>query len=160
MENFVAVQRAVDRLVDGLPEEVFTPRLVDTFWPKVVAIMVCQDQKTCNWIAGSVPTLTAWEGSRLKVVGMPMYALQTFRIVAAWFPGLVEDTETLFRPVLRQNRGLETGQWSICERKEEPHEVRLVLSIDQASVTALENMNWKPFSGVGQATFFLLGAKP
>ena len=30
----------------------------------------------------------------------------------------------------------------------------------QLSVTALERMGWRPFSGVGQATFSLLGVKP
>jgi hypothetical protein len=88
-----------------------------------------------------------------------MDALPTFKRVAAWFPGPVEDTETLFRRLCMLNQGLETGQWRTYERKEEPHGVRLVLSIDQTSVTALEKMNWRPFSGLEQATFSLLGAK-
>jgi hypothetical protein len=35
-----------------------------------------------------------------------------------------------------------------------------VLSIDTASITVLEGLQWRPFSGVGQATFTLLGVKP
>ena len=38
--------------------------------------------------------------------------------------------------------------------------VQLVLSIDTASVTVLERLKWRPFSGVGQATFSLLGVEP
>jgi hypothetical protein len=34
-----------------------------------------------------------------------------------------------------------------------------VLSIDSASVTTLEGMNWRPFSGVGEATFTILGGQ-
>jgi hypothetical protein len=45
-DNFVYIQRAIDRLVDELPEEGFTPRLVDTYWSKGAAIMVCQDTET------------------------------------------------------------------------------------------------------------------
>jgi hypothetical protein len=30
-ENFADVQRAIGRLVDGLPEEGFTPRLIDFY---------------------------------------------------------------------------------------------------------------------------------
>jgi hypothetical protein len=100
----------------------------NTYWAKGAAIMVYQDQETCDWLARLVPTLTAWEGSRLKMVGLD--ALPTFKRVAAWFPGPVEDTETLFQCLRRLNQGLETGQWRIYERKEEPIEVRLVLSID------------------------------
>jgi len=35
-----------------------------------------------------------------------------------------------------------------------------VLSIDTTSVTVLERMGWRPFSGVGWAIFSLLGVKP
>jgi hypothetical protein len=42
-ENFAAIHSAVGRLVDWLPEEGFTPKLVDTYWAKGAAIMVCQD---------------------------------------------------------------------------------------------------------------------
>jgi hypothetical protein len=56
--------------------------------------MVCQDEPTRDWLADKVPTMAAWEGSRLKVVGMD--TLPTYKRVMAWFPGLVEDTELLF----------------------------------------------------------------
>jgi hypothetical protein len=35
-----------------------------------------------------------------------------------------------------------------------------VLSIDSTSNAMLEGMKWRPFSGVGQAIFSLLGIKP
>jgi hypothetical protein len=38
-----------------------------------------------------IPTLKAWEGSRVKMVGLD--ALPTYKRVVAWFPGLVEDME-------------------------------------------------------------------
>jgi hypothetical protein len=60
----------------------------------------------------------------------------------------------------RLNRRLDTGQWRVYERREDPNGVCLVLSIDTASVTILEGPKWKPFSGVGQAIFSLLGTKP
>lgn len=56
-ENFVSIQRAIRGLVDGLPEEEFTPRLIDTCWAKGAAIMVCQDEETRDWLGGQVPTL-------------------------------------------------------------------------------------------------------
>ena len=103
-DNFTDIQRAISRLVDGLPEEGFTPRLVDSYWAKGAAVMVCQDEPTRDWLAEKIPT--AWEGSRLKVVSMD--ALPTFKRVAAWFPGPVEDTERLLTWLRRLNRGLDT----------------------------------------------------
>jgi hypothetical protein len=67
-------------------------------------------------------------------------ALATFKGVAAWFLSPVEDTEMLLRCLHRLNQGLQTRKWRTYERKEEPHRVRLVLSIDQPSVTALDGM--------------------
>jgi len=45
------------------------------------------------------------------------------------------------------------------ERREEPNGVRLVLSIDTASVAVLEGTKWRSFSGMGQAVFSLPGTK-
>ena len=59
----------------------------------------------------------------------------------------------------RLNQGLDTRHWRVYERREESKGVRLVLSIHAASVSVLERLRWRPFSGVGQATFSLLGAK-
>jgi len=157
-EHFVEIQRAIGRLVDELPEEGFTPRLADSFWSIGAAIMVCQDEKSRDWLAAKVPTLVAWEDSRLKVVGLE--ALPTFKRVAAWFPGSAEDTERCFSRLRRLKLGLDTGQWRVYERREDPNRVRLVLSIDAASATVLEGLRWRPFGGVGQAVFSLLGAKP
>jgi hypothetical protein len=144
--------------VDELPEEGFTPRLVDSYWSKGAAIMVCHDESTKEWLASKAPSMVAWEYSRLKVVGLD--ALPTHMRVVAWFPGTVEATERYLLRLHRLNRVLDTGNWRVYERKEEPNDVRLVLSIDTASITVLEGLRWRPFSGVGQATFTLLGAKP
>ena len=157
-ENFIDIQRAIGRLVDELPEEGFTPRLVDSYWAKGAAIMVCHDVPTKEWLAARVPSLTAWEGSRLKLVGLD--SLPTYKRVVAWFPGPAEDAERYLLQFRRLNQGLDTRHWRVYECKEESNGVRLVLSIDTASVTALERLGWRPFSGVGQATFSLLGVKP
>jgi hypothetical protein len=102
--------------------------------------------------------MVAWEGSRFKVVGLD--ALPTYKRVVAWFPGPVEDTERFLSWLRRLNRGLDTRDWRVYKRKEEPNGVCLVLSIDMATVTVLEGLRWRSFSGVGQAIFSLLGVKP
>jgi hypothetical protein len=120
--------------------------------------MVCQDESTKEWLVKEIPKMTAWEGSKLKVVGMD--ALPIYKRVAAWFPGPVEDTEKLLSRLRRLNRGLDTKDWRVYERREEPKGVRLVLSVDTPSLAVLEGLHWRPYSGVGQAVFSLLGAKP
>ena len=155
---FADIQTAIGQLVDGLPEEGFTPRLVDLYWSKGAAIMVCQDTETKDWLDSQVSTVVVWEGSRLKVMGLD--ALPTYKRVVARFPGPVKDTEQLLSWLRRLNQGLDTRNWRVYECKEEPNRVRFVLSVDTASVTVLEGLCWRPFSGVGQAVFSLLGVKP
>ena len=120
--------------------------------------MVCKDESTKDWLAARVPSLAAWEGSRHKLVGLD--ALPTYKRVVAWFPGPADDAEWYLLWLCRLNQGLDTRHWRVYERKEESNRVRLVLSIDTVSVTVLERLKWRPFNGVGQATFSLLGVKP
>ena len=89
-----------------------------------------------------------------------MDALPTYRRVVAWFPGPADDAERYLLQLHRLNRGLNTGHWRVYERREESNGVRLELSIDTASVKVLEGLKWRTFSGMGQATFSLLGVKP
>jgi len=156
-ENFTDIQRAIGLHVDELPEERFTPRLVDSYLAKGMAIMVCHDELTKDWLAARVPTLVAWEGSRLMLVGLD--ALPTYKRVGVWFPGPAEDAKRYLLRLPRLNNGLDTKHWRIYERREEYNGVRPVISIDAAFVGVLERLRWRPFSGVGQAAFSLLGAK-
>jgi hypothetical protein len=57
--------------------------------------MVCQDEETRDWLGTKVPTLTAWKGSRLKMVCLD--ALPTYKRVVAWFLGPAGDTKCLFQ---------------------------------------------------------------
>ena len=98
--------------------------------------MVCQDSDTKEWLESQTPIMEAWEGSRLKVVGLD--AFPTYKRMEALFPGPVEDTERLFLRLRRLKRGLNTETWRVYERREEPNGVRLVLSVDSASITVLE----------------------
>jgi hypothetical protein len=113
------------------------------------AMLVCNDEQTKHWLTTVAPNMGAWEGSSLKAVEMD--ALLTYKRVAAWFPCPVEDTEWYFSRLRRLNRGLDTGNRRVYERREEPHGFRLVPSIDAASVNSLEGLDWRPFSGLSQA---------
>jgi len=88
-ENFVNIQRAIDRLGDGLPEEGFTPKLIDTYTGKRATSVVFQEEETRNWLGNNVSSLKAWDLFGLE--GLP-----TYKWVVGWFPGPVEDMEPYF----------------------------------------------------------------
>ena len=108
-KNLTNIQRVIGRLLDGLREEGFTPKLVDSYSAKGAAIMVCQDELTKDWLAARVHSLAAWEGSRLKLVGLD--ALPTYKRVGALFPGPAEDAERYLLRLRRLNQGLDTRHW-------------------------------------------------
>ena len=64
-DNFHNIQRAIGGLVDELPEEGFTPKLVDMFWTKGAAVVICQDEEIRDWLASHIQTLRVWEDARL-----------------------------------------------------------------------------------------------
>jgi hypothetical protein len=99
--------------------------------------VICHDEETQNWLSSNVSSLKVWEGSRLKSVGLE--ALSSYKRGVAWFSGPAEDTERYFQRLHRLNQGLNTSQWRVHERKEEP--------------------TWPPTSGLGQLKFSLLGVK-
>jgi hypothetical protein len=68
--------------------------------------------------------MVAWEGFRLKVVGLD--ALPTYKRVVTWFLGPVEDMEHYFLRLRRLKWGLDTGNWTVNERKGEPNGICLV----------------------------------
>jgi len=45
-ENFVRLQRVIGGLVGELPEEGFIPSLINTYWTRGPAVVVCQDEGT------------------------------------------------------------------------------------------------------------------
>jgi len=58
--KFVEIQWEIGGLMSGLPQEGFTPMLIDNYWTKGAAIVVRQDE-TRNWLSGNVQILRAWE---------------------------------------------------------------------------------------------------
>ena len=56
-ENLTNIEQAVGELVDMLPKEGFTPRLIDMYWTKGAAIVVCLDEETRNGGLGCSPCI-------------------------------------------------------------------------------------------------------
>jgi hypothetical protein len=55
-ENFINTQWVIGGLVDGLPEEGFAPRLIDTYWAKGVAILVARTSRPgIGWVVRYQP---------------------------------------------------------------------------------------------------------
>jgi hypothetical protein len=150
-DDFENIQRDIGGLVDGLPEEEFIPKPVNTYWEKGATIVVCLDEETKDWMEREVPKMDVGEGTKLRMVGLEV--LPTYKRVVAWFPGPIEGTEHLFQRLRRLTRGLGTSQWRVYERSEELNGVRLVLSMDSQSATTLERLEVEALEWRGTGSF-------
>jgi hypothetical protein len=112
-DNFAVIQNVVCRFVDGLP--VFTHSLVETYWAKVAAIVVCQNYEAREWLVWLVPSMTAWEGLKFHVVGLD--SLLTYKRILAWFPDPVKNMETLLRCRGRLKWCLGPAHWRTYGRR-------------------------------------------
>lgn len=50
-QNFMNIQQAIGGHADELPEEGFIHMLIDTYWAKRAAIVVCQDKASWDWLS-------------------------------------------------------------------------------------------------------------
>ena len=89
-----------------------SPRLVDAYFAKGAAIMVCHDEVIKDRLAAKVTKMVACESSRLNMVALD--ALPTYKNVVTWFLGPVEDTGRYFLLLRRLNRDLDTEQCRVC----------------------------------------------
>ena len=105
--------------------------------------MICHAELTKGWLAARVLTLMAWEGSRLRLVGLN--APPTYKSVVTCFPGPAEDAERYLLRLRRLNQGLDTRHWRVYERREGSNGVRLVFTIDAASFSMLERFEMEVF---------------
>ena len=117
-----------------------------------------QDEETRDLLASKIPTLRAWEGSRLKMVGLNVFP--TYKSVVVWFMVHMEDSGRHFLRFRRLNHGLDTRHLKVYERNKEHKGVPVLLSIDSIFITALDMIGGRPLSGVGQAIVSLLDIKP
>jgi hypothetical protein len=69
-KNFTYTQRARSRLVNELPEEGLSPRLVNSYWTKFAAFMICHDETTKDWLTNMVHCMVAYEGAKIKLFAL------------------------------------------------------------------------------------------
>jgi hypothetical protein len=56
-ETLTNIEQTVGGLVDMLPKDGFTPRLINMYWTKGAAIVLCQDEETRNGGTGCSPCI-------------------------------------------------------------------------------------------------------
>lgn len=123
-------------------------------------IVVCANSWTKAWLENVISEIQPWEDADLEV--KPGNILMRRAKVLFWVPKLYKKKEAsrILELLQNQNKNLKTEDWKVVTRKEVPDGVTLVLAINEQSFKALEAIDFKPFLGMGRATFRVLSRPP
>lgn len=152
-EDLVFVRALFTKAIYSIPEsDGFMPRFKDNYLSRGAVVIVCGNDASMGWVYHITPSLSEKEERKFKAVSLD--DLLEYKKVIAWIPGLTDDNDAIFKMLERHNPGLKTNGWRVFERKVEGRKgVRLVLTMDTGSISALEKLGMRPAIGLGEATF-------
>jgi hypothetical protein len=116
---------------------------------------VCADQQSGQWLIRAIDNHRLGSGARLKVTyarNLPKPAKVAFRTR----DNVARSPEELLKSVKDLNPGLHVEHWRVLVRQPEPKGQRLILLIDQDSLTANKGTGYKIFTGLTQGTVKVL----
>lgn len=132
----------------------FLPAFDDTRDIGAALRMKCTDVRTRQWLEKAVTSLkNLWRGANIVVINYN--DLPKPHKVNAWFPGCDKPTSQLLRMLEALNEGIDTASWSVIRRKATDKGTTLRLGIDDDSLQAIRNKNFKLYFGVVTAIFYL-----
>ncbi|KAG5866236.1 hypothetical protein JTB14_027638 [Gonioctena quinquepunctata] len=161
-EHLELLQKAIMEAVEKIPEKVDRQiRFLGCTHQPGWLVLTCADQESRNWLKATVETLEPWEGAALRIVeGAEM---PKPHVCVAYIPDLVGGKRTSPESVLnrlrRANRNLLTQEWKILSCDESGSGHTWTFSMDEGSVRALEQLDFKPYFNFGRVQFRLKALK-
>lgn len=151
-----SIQRALDSIVEALPlgdpQSMFLPRFDEFRWSEMGVIYVtCADEPSKIWLKDNVAKLQPWKDAKLRV--LEGETLPRLKKLIAHVNGAPSTNDRIFKLLQLYNPGLRTDLWKVRDRHEEPHLVRLVLGVDEASARIIEAQGYKAYAGVARVQF-------
>lgn len=108
------------------------PEFLDISSESGCLVVTCKDEATADWAIAQVPELKPWDGAALCSLA--------FVKVTAVLPNSVNFTdESNMTVIKRSNPKMNFDKWKVLSRIKEGTDVKLVLSVDPASVDKFKN---------------------
>lgn len=115
-------------------------------------VLACETDNTKDWLEVTLPNLDSWKGAKLKVGNYKDYLYRT-RISLRAPPSMTaRNPKSILHLIKKQNKDLDTDQWSLLETLEKQNGQFLYLSLDPIAVQALKKRGYKLFLGLGQTS--------
>jgi hypothetical protein len=115
-------------------------------------VVRCADQTTSDWLRRVAPTWD-WEGKRLEAIPVSeLPKLARHRLFVPDLPGIETSVESVLTLLRGQNQGLLTERWSVFSSRRSGPGVLVNLGIDEESLQALRELNFRPYYGALRLT--------
>lgn len=115
-------------------------------------ILTCVNEESKKWILSVIPTLTPWEGARLRCMDGDDLPKPFIHLV--WIPGQVEITpKSILDRMMRQNDGMCTQNWVVVNDLKNDRGHTLTVSVDAKSEKYLRDRDYSVYLRFGKVTF-------
>lgn len=127
-------------------------QFMSTKFAQGILWIVCANDESKRWLTETIPGLgNLWEGASLRVVEAK--DLPKRPKVMVWIPDNEMEADTIKTALQRQNPGLKAKEWVTLNRKVTGSGQTLVFTVDPASYTRLEDLEFKAFWGLKRVIF-------
>ena len=118
-------------------------------------IVTASDKHSRDWILEMAVSAHPLPGHELEAIELSK--IVRLQRAMLWIQGKwTAPLPMVFKRLEMQNPGLNTRQWRVYYRKDEPKGLRLVMGVDEASIEVLRGTNFRPYLRLDRAHFSLM----
>lgn len=130
---------AVGEVISQLPEDHFPPQFGSTRIWRGYLLVTAVNAASREWLRRNLNQIRPWEDILLEAVDYDEFCRLQRVVIIVPSRGRLSD-EIVLRNLIRQNPGLSASSWKVWERREEGRNLRLVIGMDEGSVSFIRRM--------------------
>jgi hypothetical protein len=120
-----------------------------------VHLYICADQQFGQWLIRAIDNHRLESGARLKAT-VARNLLKPVKVALRTRDKVAQTQVELLKWIKNLNSGLHTEHWRVLDKQSEQKGQRLILFIDQDSLTAIKRTGYKIFTGFSHGTVKVL----
>lgn len=152
LEQLNKVDDAIMNAVEAIPLDGIRVSFSYCSYKPGYMILTCVNEESKKWITSTIPTLTPWEGAKLKCMDGDDLPKPFIHLV--WIPGQVEITpKSILERMMRQNEGMCTTNWVVVNDLKNEKGHTLTVSVDAKSEKYLKERDYSVYLRFGKVTF-------
>ncbi|XP_072396124.1 uncharacterized protein [Diabrotica undecimpunctata] len=142
-EQLDKLQSDILKEIDNIPDGSFMPQFLSCLKERGALKFNCNNLASAEWLRTTVPTLENWKDEDISILDPETVPVRS--TLQLWIPGAVEEPEQVLERLERQNKGLDTLNWQVLNKKIEEGGQKLFVTVQDAVLDALKKIDYNPF---------------